>query len=632
MDEDFLGDEEWSPEDAHLVWKLDPATGNHIPTLEFPYRLRMHGELEVTIREAKDVAFTRIGGGTRAFVELKLGQKKVATDPQKFENKRATIERTLECLEINSQTEVLRVSLFNHSKTFKQIKMGTAYLPLSELNTCMVTIKDKDENIVPADTKSAADAKGRRLEPSETTPIPYFIEYPFVADLRSKPTTDPADVNGRSIAAGTLFYVVERIEKEDEGTEVNGGKNTFLRLADNAGWIFTTHQKDGRVIARPSMEPREETELEKKYDLIKQHQAWVELCNPSKKPVGRVLLFLKMYISSEKEWVPEGEYKTGKKRKKKNKKKDKVFGGTLAQSVDSSSGEEIPQCCKELIDFLKKNGLETEGLFRVPGHHSEMQKIQDLYERKEKVVLKEVHDAAGVLKKFFRELKEPIIPKSHNASVLEIAESKDRPKAKIEKFKFVLSTLPAVNKATMGHLLGFLSEVSQHAEKNKMGVKNLGVVWAPNLFDPSCMSFAQMIHAVEILIDNHSEIFGVGGKDPAASQFMQSLKVKKKGKHKRSQSSRSFKLYGGNIFSKTSASGLNSAAGDLALSGTSQNTSRSESRRSPPKSIATSETNAKPMGIKLNGVFIPDNSLQSERKHRKNISVSIGKDDAAPID
>mmetsp|Transcript_19197 Transcript_19197/g.30539 ORF Transcript_19197/g.30539 Transcript_19197/m.30539 type:complete len:633 (+) Transcript_19197:36-1934(+) len=559
---DKYEEEQWDPEEASLVWRMDPRTGNHAPTLEFPFQTRMQGEIEVTVRAAKDIKFARIGGGQRVLVELKLGNIKRKTNASKYseQDNQVIWDQELEPLKITSETETLRVTLFHHSQHFKHPKMGSAYLPLSDLSSMMVTVKDStgDEgSMVPMMTTELTQKTQELQTPTEEKPIPYFIEYPFVVDLRSEPTTDISKTNGRSIAPGTLIWVVERVEKEDKDTTSNGGKNTFLRLADNAGWLFTTHQTDGRIIARPSMQAREETAKEKQYSIIRQSQAWVEVTNTNKKAIGRILLFFKLYIDSEKEFL-EGDEKKSKKKKRRKKKKDKLFGGLLADTVDSSSGEEIPKCCKELIEFLRSNGLETEGLFRVPGHHSEINSIQKAYEKGESVELKEVHDAGGVLKKFFRELKEPIIPASHLTSVLEIAESKESEAGKIEKIKFLLSTFPNINRALLAYLILFLHEISLHADTNKMGVKNLAVVWAPNLFTSTCMQFQQMFRAVELLIRNAKLIFGMVTA-ATATGATRSLKMKKK--HKRSQSSRSYNLYSTLSLSKRNINSNNEKGG-----------------------------------------------------------------------
>eukprot|EP00954_Amorphochlora_amoebiformis_P026731 1380991-Amorphochlora_amoeboformis.AAC.1 len=91
---------------------------------------------QVTVKEAKDIVFSRIGGGIRTFVELKLGStQKCGTTPVKFENNSAVWEQRLTPMKITSETDTLRVAVFQHSKHFAHPKMGSAYVSLSDLSS-----------------------------------------------------------------------------------------------------------------------------------------------------------------------------------------------------------------------------------------------------------------------------------------------------------------------------------------------------------------------------------------------------------------------------------------------------------------------------------------------------------------
>eukprot|EP00466_Bigelowiella_natans_P001721 jgi/Bigna1/78544/fgenesh1_pg.55_\ len=103
---DKYEEEQWDPEEASLVWRMDPRTGNHAPTLEFPFQTRMQGEIEVTVRAAKDIKFARIGGGQRVLVELKLGNIKRKTNASKYseQDNQVIWDQELEPLKITSET------------------------------------------------------------------------------------------------------------------------------------------------------------------------------------------------------------------------------------------------------------------------------------------------------------------------------------------------------------------------------------------------------------------------------------------------------------------------------------------------------------------------------------------------
>ncbi len=94
-----------------------------------------------------------------------------------------------------------------------------------------------------------------------------------------------------------------------------------------------------------------------------------------------------------------------------------------------------------------------------------------------------VHDVAGLLKMYFREQPEPVVPLSSYAALLE-AGSKPMdefaPAAAKEIQKF-----PPINVDCLRLLFALLYRVAALSEYNKMTSENLGIVFAPNLLRPT---------------------------------------------------------------------------------------------------------------------------------------------------
>ncbi len=101
----------------------------------------------------------------------------------------------------------------------------------------------------------------------------------------------------------------------------------------------------------------------------------------------------------------------------------------------------IPRICYECIEFLRKNGLEIEGLFRVPGNNLQINSLKASFEKDEDILFvsgetgTNVHVVGGVLKAFFRDLPEPVIPFQQYDDIIKLAhvipaEKKD---AKVKK-------------------------------------------------------------------------------------------------------------------------------------------------------------------------------------------------------
>lgn len=63
-----------------------------------------------------------------------------------------------------------------------------------------------------------------------------------------------------------------------------------------------------------------------------------------------------------------------------------------------------------LLQYLQFHGLDVEGLFRVPGNQDKVLELKSSFEKGESVILMDAHNTAGVLKLYFRELSDPLIP------------------------------------------------------------------------------------------------------------------------------------------------------------------------------------------------------------------------------
>ncbi len=94
-----------------------------------------------------------------------------------------------------------------------------------------------------------------------------------------------------------------------------------------------------------------------------------------------------------------------------------------------------------------------------------------------------VHDVAGLLKMFFREQPEPVVPLSSYVTLLDagskpVDEFIRAASKEIQKF-------PPINTDCLRLLFAFLHRVSEMSEYNKMTSENLGIVFAPNLLRPA---------------------------------------------------------------------------------------------------------------------------------------------------
>lgn len=104
------------------------------------------------------------------------------------------------------------------------------------------------------------------------------------------------------------------------------------------------------------------------------------------------------------------------------------------------------------------------------------------------VKLTDVHVAAGLLKSWLRDLKEPLVPFALYSKAVLAGSSNDPADALA-----VVKALPPANQRTLRHLVAFMAELSQHHAVNRMDASNTAMVFAPNLLkdaSSSAMQFA----------------------------------------------------------------------------------------------------------------------------------------------
>ncbi|XP_056607030.1 rho GTPase-activating protein 40 [Triplophysa dalaica] len=167
-----------------------------------------------------------------------------------------------------------------------------------------------------------------------------------------------------------------------------------------------------------------------------------------------------------------------------------LFGVPLAALVENDQkikpNTQIPLFLQTLLSFLEKNGLDSEGILRVPGSQARIKVLQQKLEKSfygGSFCWDEVspNDAAALLKKFIRELPAPLLTPEHLntfSAVRDIAELKQ----KLHVLNLLVLLLPEPNRNTLKALLEFLSKVVHHERRNRMNLWAVSTIMAPNLF------------------------------------------------------------------------------------------------------------------------------------------------------
>jgi len=181
---------------------------------------------------------------------------------------------------------------------------------------------------------------------------------------------------------------------------------------------------------------------------------------------------------------------------KKDKKKE-VFGVPLVTSLEyafvyidpseNSNNKKIPIVVYECINFLRKNGLTKEGIFRVNGSERRINNSLKVFNENAGYGFgfdfdgMNVFDAASLLKLYLRQLPEPLIPFCLYNSFLDVIKFIPDTTEKIQAFQYLFMMLPTSHLVLLEILLQFLSEIIQHFDENHMNAHNLACIFAPNL-------------------------------------------------------------------------------------------------------------------------------------------------------
>ncbi|KAK6985295.1 rho GTPase-activating protein 1 [Biomphalaria glabrata] len=194
-------------------------------------------------------------------------------------------------------------------------------------------------------------------------------------------------------------------------------------------------------------------------------------------------------------------------------KKAQQFGLSL-QDLKKNTGKIIPAPVEDTIEFLKSSaGDEVEGLFRRCARVSTMKEVQEKYDDGEKVdfnTYDDPHLAAAILKKFLRELQEPLLTFDLFEPITRI-HYLEASKQLTEVQRILQDELPEDNYIILKFVFQFLQQVVSKSDINHMTAENVATVFGPNIAWPkgqaNLASVEQAVKFALILLQNFDEVF-----------------------------------------------------------------------------------------------------------------------------
>ena len=196
----------------------------------------------------------------------------------------------------------------------------------------------------------------------------------------------------------------------------------------------------------------------------------------------------------------------------------RAFGAKTALPTSASSTPRLPRVLREATNFVLTDPLmKTEGLFRVSARAQTVEVLKEAFERGQKFIVwrdgetllafphykegsgivaiddlepldgYDVHTAAALIKMWYHDLREPILPMSGYQAMEKIyggkpEMSKDDLYHLLSPNEDDFSPFPPISRRIMTfHLLPMLSRIVAHSDRNRMTAANLATVFAPNL-------------------------------------------------------------------------------------------------------------------------------------------------------
>ncbi|XP_056677673.1 arf-GAP with Rho-GAP domain, ANK repeat and PH domain-containing protein 3 isoform X2 [Monodelphis domestica] len=200
-------------------------------------------------------------------------------------------------------------------------------------------------------------------------------------------------------------------------------------------------------------------------------------------------------------------------------------GGTSLQGQQMSRGD-IPIIVDACISFVTQHGLRLEGVYRKGGARARSLRLlaefrQDARSVKLRPGEHFVEDVTDTLKRFFRELDDPVtsarlLPRWREAA--ELPQKSQR----LERYKEVIGCLPRVNHRTLSTLIGHLYRVQKCAALNQMCTRNLALLFAPSVFQTDGRGEHE-VRVLQELIDNYVSVFDIDSDQVAQIDLEVSL-------------------------------------------------------------------------------------------------------------
>ncbi|XP_019619488.1 PREDICTED: SLIT-ROBO Rho GTPase-activating protein 1-like isoform X3 [Branchiostoma belcheri] len=195
--------------------------------------------------------------------------------------------------------------------------------------------------------------------------------------------------------------------------------------------------------------------------------------------------------------------------------KAKLFGGSILEYIQAS-GHEIPLVIRSCIRVINLLGLHHQGIFRVPGSQVEVNQLKECFERGEDPLsdpgeVTDLNSVAGCLKLYFRQLLDPLFPRSKFEDLITAARMENLQDC-LDALRNIIDSMEHPIVVVMRYLFAFLNHLSSYSDENMMDPYNLAICFGPTLM-PCPEEYDQVIYQpyvnelTKTIITYHDSLF-----------------------------------------------------------------------------------------------------------------------------
>lgn len=155
-----------------------------------------------------------------------------------------------------------------------------------------------------------------------------------------------------------------------------------------------------------------------------------------------------------------------------------------ALNLNSLGNDGVPLFIKCCIEFIEAEGLDAEGIYRVPGNRAHVDAFVQKFKENPEMSISEsdipVNAVATALKDFLSKKCGPIIPLNLMNELTELSSFPDKNR-RDEAIKELINRLPTANYKLLKYVFSHFVKVSSNNALNSMDSKNLAICWWPTL-------------------------------------------------------------------------------------------------------------------------------------------------------